>query len=55
MKFGLLKGVYAISSENISYSSTDKILSLVGQDLTCLLDGTLCGNIPTYSALVEKI
>ena len=48
------KGVYAISSENISYSSTDKILSLVGQDLTCLLDGTLCGNIPTYSALVEK-
>ena len=48
------KGVFAVSSENISYSSTDKTLSLTGQDLTCLLDGTLCGSIPTYSALVQK-
>ena len=48
------KGVYAVSSENISYSSTDKTLSLTGQDLTCLLDGTLCGIIPSYSTLIEK-
>lgn len=48
------KGVYAVSSENISYSSTDNTLSLTGQDLTCLLDGTLSGNIPAYSTLVEK-
>lgn len=48
------KGVFAVSSENISYSSTDNTLSLTGQDLTCLLDGTLSGNIPAYSTLVER-